>query len=261
MDPDRADRLSLRRLRQRIPDRASPYGSRPPFSRAAASPPSPTRTFEVSSTLGAGSLYRIVKVGIPAAMPPYVPRPVQRHLLVVHHARDRRKCSARSTASAGTSTGRREMMAYANVYAGLIIIAVTFFILITLLFKFRDHVLHGRKELSNGRKYLHFGRLKHFINPTGERITALDNVARNPLRLVRVAHRPVRLRQIYAPTSISGLIQMDEGELTLDGVPVTAPRRRPRLHVPGARCSRGCRSTTISPSRPRHLQAGKGPRR
>ena len=40
---------------------------------------------------------------------------------------------------------QKEMMAYANVYAGLIIIAVTFFILITLLFKFRDHVLAWQK--------------------------------------------------------------------------------------------------------------------
>lgn len=36
-------------------------------------------------------------------------------------------------------------MAYANVYAGLIIIAVTFFILIMLLFKFRDRVLAWQK--------------------------------------------------------------------------------------------------------------------
>ena len=40
---------------------------------------------------------------------------------------------------------QKEKMAYANVYAGLIIIAVTFFILITLLFKFRDHVLAWQK--------------------------------------------------------------------------------------------------------------------
>ena len=40
---------------------------------------------------------------------------------------------------------QKEMMAYANVYAGLIIIAVTFFILITLLFKFRDRVLAWQK--------------------------------------------------------------------------------------------------------------------
>ena len=40
---------------------------------------------------------------------------------------------------------QKEMMAYANVYTGLIIIAVTFFILITLLFKFRDRVLAWQK--------------------------------------------------------------------------------------------------------------------
>ena len=40
---------------------------------------------------------------------------------------------------------QKEMMSYANVYAGLIIIAVTFFILITLLFKVRDYVLVWQK--------------------------------------------------------------------------------------------------------------------
>jgi NitT/TauT family transport system permease protein len=37
------------------------------------------------------------------------------------------------------------MMAYANVYAGLIIIAVTFSILITILFRARDKVLVWQK--------------------------------------------------------------------------------------------------------------------
>ena len=104
----------------------------------------PNSYFEVSSTLGAGSLYRIVKVGIPAAMP---------HMFL---GLFNGTCSSFITLVTAEMLGakygigwyinwQKEMMAYANVYAGLIIIAVTFFILITLLFKFRDHVLAWQK--------------------------------------------------------------------------------------------------------------------
>ena len=104
----------------------------------------PNAYFEVSSTLGAGSFYRIAKVGIPAAMPHMV--------LGLFNG----TCSSFITLVTAEMLGakygigwyinwQKEMMAYANVYAGLIIIAVTFFILITLLFKFRDHVLAWQK--------------------------------------------------------------------------------------------------------------------
>ena len=100
--------------------------------------------FEVSSTLGAGSFYRIAKVGIPAAMP---------HMFL---GLFNGTCSSFITLVTAEMLGakygigwyinwQKEMMAYANVYAGLIIIAVTFFILITLLFKFRDRVLAWQK--------------------------------------------------------------------------------------------------------------------
>ena len=100
----------------------------------------PNAYFEVSSTLGAGSFYRIAKVGIPAAMP---------HMFL---GLFNGTCSSFITLVTAEMLGakygigwyinwQKEMMAYANVYAGLIIIAVTFFILITLLFQFRDHVL------------------------------------------------------------------------------------------------------------------------
>lgn len=104
----------------------------------------PNAYFEVSSTLGAGSVYRIAKVGIPAAMP---------HMFL---GLFNGTCSSFITLVTAEMLGakygigwyinwQKEMMAYANVYAGLIIIAVTFFILITLLFQFRDHVLAWQK--------------------------------------------------------------------------------------------------------------------
>ena len=104
----------------------------------------PNAYFEVSSTLGAGSFYRVAKVGIPAAMP---------HMFL---GLFNGTCSSFITLVTAEMLGakygigwyinwQKEMMAYANVYAGLIIIAVTFFILITLLFQFRDHVLAWQK--------------------------------------------------------------------------------------------------------------------
>ena len=39
----------------------------------------------------------------------------------------------------------KEMMCYANVYAGLIVIAVLFYLVITVLFKVRDKVLLWQK--------------------------------------------------------------------------------------------------------------------
>ena len=104
----------------------------------------PNAYFEVSSTLGAGSFYRIAKVGIPAAMP---------HMFL---GLFNGTCSSFITLVTAEMLGakygicwyinwQKDMMAYANVYAGLIIIAVTFFILITLLFQFRDHVLAWQK--------------------------------------------------------------------------------------------------------------------
>jgi NitT/TauT family transport system permease protein len=42
---------------------------------------------------------------------------------------------------------QREMLSYANVYAGLIIIAFSFYSLITLFFKVRDRVLVWQKGM------------------------------------------------------------------------------------------------------------------
>ena len=40
---------------------------------------------------------------------------------------------------------QKEMMSYANVYAGLILIAISFFLIITGLFKIRDRILVWQK--------------------------------------------------------------------------------------------------------------------
>jgi NitT/TauT family transport system permease protein len=100
--------------------------------------------FEVSSTLGAGRFYQIFKVGIPAAMP---------HMFI---GLFNGLCAAFITLMTAEMLGvkngigwyinwQKDMMAYANVYAGLIIIAVTFSVLLTLLFRVRDGILVWQK--------------------------------------------------------------------------------------------------------------------
>ncbi len=104
----------------------------------------PNAYFEVSSTLGAKRFYKIFKVGVPAALP---------HMFL---GLFNGTCSSFITLVTAEMLGakygigwyinwQKEMMAYSNVYAGLIIIAVTFFILITLLFRLRDRVLAWQK--------------------------------------------------------------------------------------------------------------------
>ncbi|MDR2604685.1 MAG: ABC transporter permease subunit [Desulfovibrio sp.] len=100
--------------------------------------------FEVSSTLGAGRWFQIFRVGIPASMP------------FIFIGLFTGTCSSFITLMTAEMVGvkngigwyinwQREMLSYANVYAGLIIIAVSFYSLITLLFKLRDHLLVWQK--------------------------------------------------------------------------------------------------------------------
>jgi NitT/TauT family transport system permease protein len=104
----------------------------------------PNAFFEVSSTLGASRRYQIFHVGIPAAMP------------FIFIGLFTGTCSSFITLMTAEMLGvkngigwyvnwQREMMSYANVYAGLIVIAVGFYILITLLFKLRNRVLVWQK--------------------------------------------------------------------------------------------------------------------
>lgn len=100
--------------------------------------------FEVSSTLGASQFYRIFKVGVPAALPSI--------FLGLFNG----ICSSFVTLMTAEMIGakygmgwyvnwQKEMMCYSNVYAGLIVIAVLFYIVITLLFKLRDKLLLWQK--------------------------------------------------------------------------------------------------------------------
>ncbi|HAG05024.1 MAG TPA: ABC transporter permease [Lachnospiraceae bacterium] len=100
--------------------------------------------FEVSETLGANTFQKIFKVGLPAAMPSI--------FIGIFNG----TCSAFITLMTAEMIGakygigwyvnwQKEMMSYSNVYAGLLVIAVTFSILITLLFKVKDKILVWQK--------------------------------------------------------------------------------------------------------------------
>ena len=96
--------------------------------------------FEAAATLGASRFYQIFHVGIPAAMPNV--------FLGLFNG----TCSSFITLMTAEMLGakyglgwyinwQKEMMAYANVYAGLIMIAVSFYVIITGMFKIRVKVL------------------------------------------------------------------------------------------------------------------------
>lgn len=104
----------------------------------------PNAYFEVSGTLGAGKLTQIFSVGVPAAMP------------FMFLGLFNGTCSSFITLVTAEMIGakygigwyvnwQKEMLSYSNVYAGLIVIAVVFSILITLLFRVRDKVLVWQK--------------------------------------------------------------------------------------------------------------------
>lgn len=100
--------------------------------------------FEVASTLGADRWFQIRKVGIPAAMPSV--------FLGLFNGTTSSFITLVTAEMLGAKFGlgwyinwQKEMMAYANVYAGLILIALSFFLIITGLFKFRDKILVWQK--------------------------------------------------------------------------------------------------------------------
>lgn len=102
--------------------------------------------FEVADTLGATDFQKIFRVAVPSALP---------NIFVgIFNG----TCSAFLTLMSAEMIGvrygigwyinwQREIMAYANVYAGLIVIAVSFSLIITILFKIRDYVLRWQKGI------------------------------------------------------------------------------------------------------------------
>lgn len=100
--------------------------------------------FEVSSTLGSKSFQNIIRIGIPAAMPSI--------FLGLFNGICGSFLALMTAEMIGAKYGigwyvnwEKEMMAYSNVYAGLIVIAVLFYLIITVLFKVRDKVLKWQK--------------------------------------------------------------------------------------------------------------------
>ncbi len=100
--------------------------------------------FEVGSTLGADKTYQIFHIGIPAAMPSV--------FLGLFNGTCTSFVTLVTAEMLGAKYGlgwyinyQKEMMAYANVYAGLLLIAISFYLIITGLFQIRGKVLNWQK--------------------------------------------------------------------------------------------------------------------
>jgi len=100
--------------------------------------------FEVSSTLGASTLRNILSIALPAASPNV--------FAGLFNGTSACFLTLMAAEMIGCKFGigwyinwQRETLAYPNVYAALIVIAVTFSFLITLQFKIRNHVLAWQK--------------------------------------------------------------------------------------------------------------------
>ncbi len=100
--------------------------------------------FEVSSTLGASTLYRIIHVAIPNAMPSI--------FLGIFYGTVSSFATLMAVEMNGNSSGigwyinwQKQVMMYDGVYAGLIIIAFLCTLILTVLFKVRDRVLIWQK--------------------------------------------------------------------------------------------------------------------
>ena len=100
--------------------------------------------FEVADTLGAGKFWKIFRVGIPAALPSV--------FLGFFYATTGSFVTLVTAEMFGCKLGigwylnwQKSMMLYANVYAGLILLAVLCNLIITLLFKVKDRLLNWQK--------------------------------------------------------------------------------------------------------------------
>jgi NitT/TauT family transport system permease protein len=100
--------------------------------------------FEVSSTLGAGALRNILSIALPAAAPSV--------FAGLFNGTSASFLTLMAAEMIGCKFGigwyinwQRETLAYPNVYASLIVIALTFSFLIKLQFKIRNRVLNWQK--------------------------------------------------------------------------------------------------------------------
>ena len=96
--------------------------------------------FEVCETLGAGPIYKIFKVGVPAAMPSI--------FLGIFYSTTSSFVTLVTAEMFGCESGigwylnwQKSMMLYANVYAGLILLAGICLIIISVVFKIKDYIL------------------------------------------------------------------------------------------------------------------------
>ncbi|MCD8084143.1 MAG: ABC transporter permease subunit [Clostridiales bacterium] len=100
--------------------------------------------FEAAATLGASNRYTILRVGVPAAMP---------HMFIgLFNGTTSSFITLVTAEMLGAKYGigwyinwQKDMMSYANVYAGLIVMSITCYCFITLLFRLRDRVLVWQK--------------------------------------------------------------------------------------------------------------------
>ncbi|MCB7318955.1 ABC transporter permease [Lacrimispora sp. 210928-DFI.3.58] len=100
--------------------------------------------FEAAATLGASGPYTILRVGIPAAMP---------HMFIgLFNGTTSSFITLVTAEMLGAKYGigwyinwQKDMMAYANVYAGLIVMSISCYCIITLLFRVRDKLLVWQK--------------------------------------------------------------------------------------------------------------------
>lgn len=102
--------------------------------------------FEVSSTLGAVDRQNLFKIAIPAAAPSI--------FLGFFNATCSSFVALMAAEMIGCKSGlgwyvnwQKQMLAYANVYAGLIIIAIFCYILVTLQFRVRDKLLSWQEGI------------------------------------------------------------------------------------------------------------------
>jgi NitT/TauT family transport system permease protein len=102
--------------------------------------------FEVSSTLGADDRQNLFKIAIPAA--------ARSIFLGFFNATCSSFVALMAAEMIGCKSGlgwyvnwQKQMLAYANVYAGLIIIAIFCYLLVTLQFRIRDRLLSWQEGI------------------------------------------------------------------------------------------------------------------